>query len=87
MATSINYSDTLFATLTQRGNTILSLKISGINSDKELMQRIYQSVKGCMGLATLTLRNGTQGWSQRKQLFLKPVKSTQSPIQLSLWPA
>lgn len=84
---TINSSDTLFATLTQRGNIILSLKLSGIKSDTELMHHIYRSINGCMGLATLTLRNGTQGWSSRKQLLLKSLPKSHATKQLCLWPS
>ncbi|MCM1517796.1 MAG: hypothetical protein NC117_04065 [Pseudoflavonifractor sp.] len=78
---TINRSDVIFATLMQQGRQVVSIQISGITSIAEVMRKIYGQVKDCIGLATLMLRNGTQGWARRQTIVLKPVEA----VQLSLF--
>ena len=69
MAT-ITSSDIIFATVMQRGRTIQSLQLSGLNSFAELFQKIRNAIASSSGLITLQLRNGSQGWSQRRALLI-----------------
>lgn len=70
MAT-INPTDVIFATLTQRGSEIANVKLSGITSVTAILKLLLPTVvKGCVGVVTFTLRNSTQGWSQRRILLI-----------------
>ncbi|MCM1292369.1 MAG: hypothetical protein NC111_03000 [Bacteroides sp.] len=64
---SILSTDIVFATLRQRGRVIGSLRLSGVTSLADVMNH----VKGlAIGLVTLELRNGTQGWSHNHNLMM-----------------
>ncbi len=64
---TINSSDIIFATVKQRGITLASIKLSGITSFAEILRR---SLSGTMGMTTIDLRNGSQGWQQRRTVML-----------------
>lgn len=83
MAT-INNSDIIFATVQQQGNTILSLKFSGITSMSQIIKSLSEKLGNKMGLIKLNIRNRTQGWVYQQSLYLR--NSTQvTPAQLTLW--
>lgn len=68
---SINTSDILFATLTNKGSKLLSLRISGISSYSELIKTIRSMTPAhALGLITLQLRNHSQGWSSTRPLLM-----------------
>ncbi len=67
---SFHSSDVIFATVRQRGNVILSMQLSGIGSYAQLICHLRKLLAGLMGIATLDLRNGTQGWSQSRPVML-----------------
>lgn len=69
MAT-INSSDIIFATVMQRGTTLASIRISGITSFAEILRHLRNILSGIMGMTTIDLRNGTQGWQQRRTVML-----------------
>ena len=62
-ARNINREDTVFATLTALGNTINSLSGRNFTDTREVTRMICDSCKGYRGLAHLTIRNQSQGWS------------------------
>lgn len=70
MAT-IQSDDVVFATLTQRGSTLASLKLSGITSMTHLMQCVRSNVTTLKGMATLMVRNTSQGWSTTQALYIR----------------
>lgn len=78
---TISSSDVIFATLMQHGRQVVNIQVSGITSIAELVRRVYANVRGCIGMATLTLRNCTQGWARRHTIVMKPVEA----VQLSLF--
>lgn len=60
-------SDIIFATIRQRGQILTTLRLSGITS----LSEIVSGLKGiARGLATIDLRNGSQGWSRRHTVML-----------------
>lgn len=60
MATILS-SDEIFATVTQRGRVISNLRISGMTSFSEILSALGNDIRG---LATVSLRNRTQGWQR-----------------------
>ncbi len=67
--TNINFSDVIFVSVFQQGQSLTQLTISGIRSLKELMQRLRQTLHQYNGLLTIQLRNSTQGWSRENQML------------------
>lgn len=78
---TINSSDVIFATVTQRGNTLYDGQMSGMSSMAEVMSSLRGALAGAMGMLTLTLRNGTQGWSSRSSIKFAMAEG----VQLSLF--
>lgn len=70
MAT-IDSNDIIFATVTQRGKDVVSLRMSGMTSFSEIVRRMQTAVTSPLGLVTLRLRNYTQGWSLHHALVLR----------------
>lgn len=68
MAT-INYTDTLFATISQRGNILATLRLVGMSSFADIVREIRSSTGTAAGLINLSLRNSTQGWSRNSALL------------------
>lgn len=81
MATILS-TDVMFATVKQRGNTLATLRLSGMSSLADIINYIKTIVKGRMGLLTLSLRNSTQGWAQERNIILEPRRV---PTQLTLF--
>ncbi|MDE6048241.1 MAG: hypothetical protein K2G09_00915 [Paramuribaculum sp.] len=81
MATILT-SDILYATISQRGTAIASLTLSGVSSIAEIINRIKSVVKNTIGMLTINLRNGTQGWRQQRNIILKPRPRA---VQLTLF--
>ncbi|MBD5185019.1 MAG: hypothetical protein HDS11_05630 [Bacteroides sp.] len=65
---TISSSDIIFATVSMRGSLVAQLCISGIASFKEILARVRQAIGARVGLATLKLRNGSQGWTDSRTL-------------------
>lgn len=81
MATILS-TDVMFATVKQRGNTLATLRLSGMSSLAEIINYIKTVIKDKMGLLTLSLRNCTQGWAQERNIILEPRRIS---TQLSLF--
>ncbi len=65
MATILS-SDEIFATVSQRGRVVSSLRLSGITSLADILRAIGNEIRG---LATIELRNSTQGWQRRHTIM------------------
>ncbi len=87
MATTILHDDIIFASVSQRGNTIISLKVTGLTSVKEILEYINRTISGCVGMMILKLRNRTQGWSLSQPIMMASKKrpTTSQPVQLTLF--
>lgn len=87
MATTILHDDIIFASVSQRGNTIISLKVTGLTSVKEILEYINRTISGCVGMMILKLRNRTQGWSLSQPIMMANKKrpTTSQPVQLTLF--
>lgn len=66
MATILS-SDVIFATVRQRGRVLTTLRLSGITSLTDVLSSICGRFSG---IATIDLRNGTQGWQRRHTVML-----------------
>lgn len=80
---TINRSDIIFATLTQRGATLATIRIEGMSSKADIIRHLRSMVRNCLGIVTLNLRNSTQGWQHRQSLLWQPRPT--EPVQLSLF--
>lgn len=64
-------TDTLYCHLDLNGKSLMSFNVSGIKCIAELYRFIRIKVADIKGLIVLTLRNVSQGWSDRFSLCLK----------------
>lgn len=69
MAT-IAFSDIIFATITLRGKVMACLKLNGVKSYAEVLARLLAAVSGGRGMATVHVRNSTQGWAASRSVML-----------------
>lgn len=67
---TISCTDIIFARVSQCGRMVASLCLSGITSIQELYQRISERLGGHVGLITVQLRNGSQGWTDRRHVLI-----------------
>ncbi len=82
MAT-LNASDIIFATLTQSGRTIASVRLSGMRTLSDIVRYLRNIYIDAVGLLTLSLRNPSQGWTeQRNIMFGTPARRE---VQLTLF--
>lgn len=63
-------SDDVYAKVIYRGTQILSIKFSGITSMTEIYRAIAEATYQVRGMATLSLRNLSQGWNISRSLML-----------------
>lgn len=69
MAT-ISLNDIIFATISLRGRISARVQLCGVSSFSDILARLLPSVSGGRGLATVDIRNGSQGWSVRRSVML-----------------
>lgn len=70
MAT-ISPQDILFVTVLQRGVACMETTLTGLASYGDLMGAVRSMAPGVSGMATMSVRNTTGGWSDRRALYLK----------------
>ncbi len=82
---TISISDKIFATVNLYGRTILNIAIDGMSSMEDVVRYVSRSVRGmASGMVTLVVRNGSQGWSERRSLRLSSASLLPEGTQLSL---
>lgn len=70
MAT-ISLNDVIFATIRLRGASLATISVSGVTTFSEILSRLMSSLTGRVrGLATVELRNASQGWAARRNVML-----------------
>ena len=69
MAT-INSSDIMMATATLCGRRLASFTFSGFTSVAEVVAAVRDSVGPAFGIINLELRNSTQGWRRKHNLYI-----------------
>lgn len=67
---TITSSDILFATATMMGRQIYTYTGNGVSSFAQLVNCVRGAAAGCRGMATITVRNATKGWSQSCNFYL-----------------
>lgn len=68
---TIETSDVIFATIQQHGRTIYTTRICGVSSMADIVRHISSDFGTIMGMFTLNLRNGSQGWTTSTNLRLQ----------------
>lgn len=64
-------TDIIFASLRLRGNSVTSLRLSGVSSFNEILARLIKSAPASLrGIATVEIRNGSQGWAEKRNVML-----------------
>lgn len=63
--TNISATDIIFANVYRFGREVASLRMTGVNTEAEILAAIHHSLPGG-GVLDLVLRNGTQGWCQHR---------------------
>lgn len=63
--TRISSTDIICATASIAGRQLVSLRFSGVSSMTDLIDCIIGTLRDCMGMVTLHIRNLTEGWSAR----------------------
>ena len=66
--TSLSTSDQIFATLEVGGKVMASVSKSNFSSIEDIVRFIYSVAGRFMGLARLSIRNKTQGWTMNMAL-------------------
>lgn len=79
----LHSTDTVYATVSLPGGTLVRLTLSGFASISDLMKSICGRLKGVAGLVTVEIRNSTVGWLERRSVRLRSVP--RSTVQLTLF--
>ncbi|MDE6101130.1 MAG: hypothetical protein K2L46_07345 [Paramuribaculum sp.] len=69
MAT-ISLNDVIFATLSLRGKICASIRTDGVTSYAEILSLLLRKSGISRGLATVDLRNSSQGWTARRSVMI-----------------
>lgn len=80
--TSIHSSDLVLASAIYGGRTLATLSGTGFESITDVLKAIRASLGSFAGLIELTVRNASQGWRQRRSMFVAPLRPG---IQLTLF--
>ena len=74
----------IFVCLTQNGKSLLNLYGNEFAGISEIVKFAYLKAKHCFGIATLNVRNQSQGWSYNIPLMLNKHNSYSTAITSSL---
>lgn len=69
----IEYNDVMFATILQHGRTLYTARICGMTSMADIVRYISTNFGTILGMFTLNLRNGSQGWTSTTNLRLQRI--------------
>lgn len=61
----------MFATILQHGRTLYTARICGMTSMADIVRYISNNFGSILGMFTLNLRNGSQGWTSTTNLRLQ----------------
>lgn len=82
---TIDYDDVMYATLSQHGRMVASLRLIGVTSWADVVRKVCSAVRSCCaGMATIMLRNSSQGWAQQRSIVLRGTAQEEA-VQLSLF--
>ncbi|RXE70283.1 hypothetical protein ED352_10895 [Muribaculaceae bacterium Isolate-002 (NCI)] len=66
----VSATDVIFATVMACGRTVFRATYAGMSSIEDVIDAIRRGAKGVMaGPVTLSLRNGSQGWTVRRTMM------------------
>lgn len=80
--TTLSTTDVVVATAIKSGSVIATVRLTGMSSLSDIMSEMRRRMGAVIGMISLNLRNVTQGWSERRSLFLRPVRAG---LQLTLF--
>lgn len=63
-------TDIIYATVTQRGKTLASVRLIGICTLADILNYLQSILKESIGLVTFKLRNSSQGWNHERSVML-----------------
>lgn len=75
MKKSIFPTDVIYATVTQRGRVLASIRLIGMSTLGEIFNQVKETISDAMGLVTFSVRNSSQGWVQDRKIMLCPALS------------
>lgn len=67
----ISPPDRLFVTVVQNGMTRFITELTGISSLGDIVSTMRGAVPGLSGLATISVRNSTAGWTSSHSVFIR----------------
>lgn len=67
---TISRTDIIFARVYRMGREIANLRFTGMNSEADIFAELRRHIGSSHALLDLVLRNGTQGWSNRRPVVL-----------------
>jgi hypothetical protein len=82
MAT-INTSDTIMASATHMGKTLATVNANGFASFADVVAMLRAKAGSVVGMISINLRNFTQGWSEKRTLYITTPRP--NGVQLSLF--
>lgn len=71
---TITINDTMWATATYEGRTIVSFSATGFSSITEVLQAVRRAIGCVVGMVRLSLRNASRGWRQERSLYIAPLR-------------
>lgn len=72
----ISLTDIIYATLRLNGTIAATLRLNGVSSFAEILSRLLKALPTAgakafgRGLASVEIRNGSQGWATRRNVLL-----------------
>lgn len=82
----ITLSDRIFATVTSFGSTVCNIAVDGATSMGDIVRRVREAMGDEPArMATLTVRNSSQGWSIKRHLNFRPANQRREAQQLLLF--
>lgn len=73
-------TDRIYATLTIAGRIVVRLDEAGYASLAYLYNRLRDLAGEVAGLARLSVRNMSRGWTMQRPMLLKPAKKEAAPV-------
>lgn len=80
--TTISINDTVWATVTYEGRTVVSFSSSGFSSISDVLKAVRKAVGNLVGTVRLSVRNASRGWRQERSMFIAPMRPG---VQLTLF--
>jgi len=76
----MEYGDRIFARLSMHGHTLVEFMVNRVSDMTELIGEIRKATVGKRGLATLSVRNQSKGWSMERPFMLYAPSAPSNPL-------